>query len=237
MQEKAFEALGFRNVRTILASGNVVFDAAGPEKKALARKIEEALEKRWGFAIPVVLRAADELRALDAADPFKGIVVTPETRLYITFLGEKKDSSLKLPYSSPEKDVRIFRVSSGELASILTLSPSRRGHTVPSSASMEGPSRRGHTVPPGLASAGPSRRGHTVPTGVSTEGPSRRGLTGRGTPELMAVLEKAFGKDVTTRNWNTIRKLAIQAVLFGPDTLFLCRPERQAVDPGAPADV
>ncbi len=185
--KKAFEALGFRNVRTILASGNVVFDAAGPEKKALARKIEEALEKRWGFAIPVVLRAADELRALVAGDPFKGIVVTPETRLYITFLAEKKDSSLKLPYSSPEKDVRIFRVSSGELASFLTLSPSRRGHTVPSSASIEGPSRRGPTVPPGLASAGP----------------------GRGTPELMAVLEKAFGKDVTTRNWNTIRKLPV----------------------------
>ncbi len=201
--KKAFESLGFRNVRTVLASGNVVFDAAGPERKALARKIEEALEKRWGFAIPVVLRAADELRALDAADPFKGIVVTPETRLYITFLGEKKDSSLKLPYSSPEKDVRIFRVSSGELASILTLSPSSQRHTAPNSASIEGPFRQGSTVPSSASIEGPSRRGHTVPPSFASAGP------GRGTPELMAVLEKAFGKDVTTRNWNTIRKLAI----------------------------
>jgi len=158
--KKAFEALGFRNVRTILASGNVVFEVAGGDRAALARKIEAALGKRWGFDIPAAVRSAEDLQALVAADPFKGIVVTLETRLYITFLGEKTDSSLKLPYSSPEKDVRIFRVSSGELASVLTLSPSR-------------------------------------------EGP------GRGTPELMTVLEKAFGKNVTTRNWNTIKKLLL----------------------------
>ncbi len=232
---KAFEASGFRNVRTILASGNVIFEAAGPERNVLARKIEEALEKRWGFAIPVVLRAADQLRALIASDPFKGVIVTPATRLYITFPGEKASTTAKLPYASPEGDVKVFRVPSGEVASVLTLSPSRRehtvppslasagpsrrGHTVPSSASMAGPSRRGHTVPPSLASAGPSRRGHTVPPSLASAGPSRRGHMvppslapagpGRGTTDLMAGLEKVFGKDVTTRNWNTLKKLPL----------------------------
>ena len=159
--KRAFESLGFRNVRTVLASGNVVFDAAGGDRASLTRKIEETLKKRWGFDVRTALRSAEDLSALVAADPFKGIAVTPQTRFYITFLGEKRDSSLKLPYESPEKDVRVFRASPGELAAVLTLSPSRLGHTVPSSASIEGPSRRGHTVPPSLASAGPSRRGQT----------------------------------------------------------------------------
>jgi uncharacterized protein (DUF1697 family) len=217
--KRAFESLGFRNVRTILASGNVVFDAARGDRASLTREIEETLKKRWGFDIPTALRSAEDLSALAAADPFKGIAVGPQTRFYITFLGEKRDSSLKLPYESPEKDVRIFSASPGELASVLTLSPFRRGHTVPpslasagplrrghtvpNSASIEGPSRRGHTVPPSLASAGPFRRGHTVPNSASNEGP------GRGTPELMALLEKAFGKDITTRNWKTLKKLPL----------------------------
>jgi uncharacterized protein (DUF1697 family) len=169
--KKAFEALGFENVRMILASGNIVFDAAGSDRIVLMLRIEEILKKRWGFDVPVVLRAAEDLRALISATPFKGIEVTPATRLYITFLGEKAATTAKLPYVSPEKDVRIFRVSSGDAASVLTLSPSRRGHTVPSSASMEGP--------------------------------------GRGTTDLMAGIEKFFGKDVTTRNWNTLKKLPL----------------------------
>ena len=28
-----------------------------------------------------------------------------------------------------------------------------------------------------------------------------------GTPEAMGILEKAFGKSLTTRNWNTVKKL------------------------------
>jgi len=28
-----------------------------------------------------------------------------------------------------------------------------------------------------------------------------------GTPEAMAVLEKEFGSDLTTRNWNTVLKI------------------------------
>ncbi len=33
-------------------------------------------------------------------------------------------------------------------------------------------------------------------------------LTRVGTLDAMAVIEKAWGKDVTTRNWNTVEKIA-----------------------------
>ena len=32
-------------------------------------------------------------------------------------------------------------------------------------------------------------------------------LSKAGTPDAMAVLERAFGKDITTRNWNTVQKI------------------------------
>jgi uncharacterized protein (DUF1697 family) len=44
---KAFAALGFQNVKTMLASGNVLFDTVVPRADALVKSIEEIL--RGGF--------------------------------------------------------------------------------------------------------------------------------------------------------------------------------------------
>ena len=64
----AFEALGFTDVKTLLASGNVLFDAKAG--KGLKQKIEAGLKAAFGFDVPIVLRTLDELKALVAADPF-----------------------------------------------------------------------------------------------------------------------------------------------------------------------
>ncbi len=63
------EALSFRRVRTYIASGNVVFESA---KTAAA--VKAALEKRLlayaGKPVGVVLRTAQEMAAVAAANPF-----------------------------------------------------------------------------------------------------------------------------------------------------------------------
>ncbi|HZY68995.1 MAG TPA: DUF1697 domain-containing protein [Devosia sp.] len=64
----AFEALGLGNVKTLLASGNVLFDAdhdAGHKEQ-----IEAGLKKQFSFEVPIVLRTLDELRELAAGNPF-----------------------------------------------------------------------------------------------------------------------------------------------------------------------
>ena len=65
----AFEELGFSDVKTLLASGNVLFDAGSA--RGLKQKIEAGLEARFGFPVGTVLRRLDELAAMVAADPFK----------------------------------------------------------------------------------------------------------------------------------------------------------------------
>jgi uncharacterized protein (DUF1697 family) len=82
----AFEALGFDNVKTLLASGNVLFDAkAGGD---LERRIEAGLKEQFGFEVPIVLRTLDELRAMAAADPF-GREAGQDAQLHVLLLDQE----------------------------------------------------------------------------------------------------------------------------------------------------
>jgi uncharacterized protein (DUF1697 family) len=151
--KKAFESLGFENVKTLLASGNVLFESSNPDATVLVKKIEGKLEKKFGREINVVIRTIKELQDLDKIHPFKGVLVTPQTRLYVTFLSEKSNTGLKIPYETPDKNCKIIRATGKEVCSVLTLSQNSN------------------------------------------------------TTNLMSILEKEFGREITTRNWNTITRL------------------------------
>ena len=124
--KKAFESLRFKNVQTLLASGNVLFEAPQIDTIALEQKIEENLKKTFGQEIGVLIRTMEELQHLNVSQPFKGIDVTPQTRLYLTLFSGKPKNSLKIPYTSPDKSFKILRVSGREVCSVLILSPNSR---------------------------------------------------------------------------------------------------------------
>lgn len=119
----AFEAMGFQNVRTVLASGNVVFGAARPasSEEATAR-IAQELQQTLGHAVSVTVRTMGDLRHLVDSDPFKDVTLTPDTRLYITFLSQPVKSRPDFAYESPEGDLTIRRISPGEVAGMVVLS-------------------------------------------------------------------------------------------------------------------
>ena len=64
-----FRDLGYDDVRTVLASGNVVFSAEGP-LPALQSTIEQALRDRFGYDAWIVLVAHDALAAILDGFPF-----------------------------------------------------------------------------------------------------------------------------------------------------------------------
>jgi uncharacterized protein (DUF1697 family) len=125
--KNAFESLGFENVKTLLASGNVVFQAPPMSASVLTKQLEEKLKKTFGFEISVLIRSIKELQRLDKAKPFAGIKVTPQTRLFVTFLTEKPASRLKIPYVAPGRNFKILRASNSEVCSALTITNLRRG--------------------------------------------------------------------------------------------------------------
>jgi uncharacterized protein (DUF1697 family) len=65
-----FESLGFADVRTYIASGNVVF-ASKLSEKTVKTKLERALETYAGKPVGVLIRTAAELAAVLDANPFK----------------------------------------------------------------------------------------------------------------------------------------------------------------------
>lgn len=63
------ESLGFKDVQTLLNSGNVVFDASRPNPKRIAATIEAAIEKRCGFTVAVIVMTAADLHAAIEENP------------------------------------------------------------------------------------------------------------------------------------------------------------------------
>jgi uncharacterized protein (DUF1697 family) len=65
-----FTALGFTDVATFLASGNVVFSTEDTLVAELTAGIEKQLEAALGYAVPTYLRTADQVRHIAAHQPF-----------------------------------------------------------------------------------------------------------------------------------------------------------------------
>lgn len=67
---EVFERLGFEAVRTVLASGNVRFEASADDDAELKRRIEAALGERFGYEAWIVLVTRDALARVVEAFPF-----------------------------------------------------------------------------------------------------------------------------------------------------------------------
>ena len=65
-----FEQARLTNVRSVIASGNVLFEARAADAAALEKRIESALRKGLGYDVETFVRTPDELDAVVAHDPF-----------------------------------------------------------------------------------------------------------------------------------------------------------------------
>jgi uncharacterized protein (DUF1697 family) len=66
----AFEDLGFEDVTTYRASGNVIFSASGQSEGELIAEIEEGLEETLGYEVPTFVRTEGEVESIADFDPF-----------------------------------------------------------------------------------------------------------------------------------------------------------------------
>ncbi len=96
--KSAFADLGFAGAETLIASGNVLFEAEG-DPDALAQKLEAGLEKKFGFQIGVVLRTVDRLQDLVKSDPFRGHEAGAKAKFYAFFLNQPKAKDMNAPES------------------------------------------------------------------------------------------------------------------------------------------
>ncbi len=81
-----FESLGFVQVETYIASGNVVFEATGGDASDLEKKIEMMLGKALGYEVPTFIRSEAELAAVAAYVPFQQADLEKAEALNVAFL-------------------------------------------------------------------------------------------------------------------------------------------------------
>jgi uncharacterized protein (DUF1697 family) len=68
---KLVEELGYAEVRTLLQSGNIVFQVSRPNVGRIAAAIEASIQRDFGFPVPVIVHTARELTEVVAGNPLR----------------------------------------------------------------------------------------------------------------------------------------------------------------------
>ena len=103
-----FERLGFTQVASVLASGNIVFRCDTADTAVLEQRIEDALATDLGLSSRTILRAHADLRALLDSDPFPGLTHGRATYLTATFLKDPATAPDVVP-EHPDSRTRVVR--------------------------------------------------------------------------------------------------------------------------------
>jgi uncharacterized protein (DUF1697 family) len=82
------EGLGFSDVRTLLNSGNAVFKAARSTSEKAASAIEGAIQREFGFSVPVVVLTARDLNTIIAENPLTQAAQDP-SKFLVAFVAKR----------------------------------------------------------------------------------------------------------------------------------------------------
>jgi uncharacterized protein (DUF1697 family) len=112
-----FEEMGFEEVATFRASGNVIFVTPKREAEAkMAQRVEEELGKRLGYEVPVFLRSVEEVAAIAAQEPFDAkAVAKSKGKLQVSFLQKKPSAAAKKKALALATDEDLLAVEGREL--------------------------------------------------------------------------------------------------------------------------
>ena len=120
-----FEDAGCAGVRTYIQSGNVIFSGSQAKAEKLPGRIAKAIEDRFGYRTPVVLRRAEELGETIRNNPFLHAGAA-ENFLHVMFLASEPDPGAIAALDPDRSPPDAFVVRERE---IYLLCPNRTGST------------------------------------------------------------------------------------------------------------
>jgi uncharacterized protein (DUF1697 family) len=148
--KQCLEAAGFTDVKTVLSSGNAVFDAPAQDAARLELACEAAMERHLGRRFATLVRPVEALWDLIHTDPYLAFELPAGAKRVVTFLRRPLEREPALPV---ERDgAAILCTHGSEAFSFYVPQPN--------------------------------------------------------SPTFMVLLEKTFGKEITTRTWDTVQKVA-----------------------------
>jgi uncharacterized protein (DUF1697 family) len=119
--KQCLEAEGFDNVKTLLSSGNAVFDAPAQDEAALAARCEAAMQRHLGRGFATLVRAQAQLWDMIHTDPYQAFELPPGAKRVVTFLSQPPAQEPALPIE--RDDAAILCVWNTEAYSIYVPHP------------------------------------------------------------------------------------------------------------------
>lgn len=108
--KRTFELLGFSDVKTFIASGNVIFHTTEKDISKLASIIESAIKKDFGISTKVLVRDFESMEKLVKAIP-DSCVNNDDIKCDVMFLWKEIDHKKilkQLPYNSSIEDLKYI---------------------------------------------------------------------------------------------------------------------------------
>lgn len=102
------EQLGFTNVRTVISSGNVLFESPIKSMTKLEAMLEAAWPAQLDFQSTTIIRSARQLQQLISKEPFGKRIHSPRTSLNITFIKQQPAKAVEPPDGEGYKIVAMF---------------------------------------------------------------------------------------------------------------------------------
>ena len=110
-----FAGLGFDNVETFIASGNVIFDSKSKDGGALEKRIAAELERALGFEVATFVRTTEELAAVSEHDAFPKAEVEVAAAYNVAFLAAEPAGDRVVALRALEDELHSFHVHGHEM--------------------------------------------------------------------------------------------------------------------------
>ena len=86
-----YTSLGFKNTKTLLQSGNAIFETDNTDMTAIQQTIEEGIQAKFGFEVTIILRTAAQLKAIVANHPYTDEQLNDPAKIAVVYLDRTPD--------------------------------------------------------------------------------------------------------------------------------------------------
>lgn len=108
-------ALGMRRARTVLQSGNAVFNSDETDLAQLQKRLEAGICERFGFEAQAVLRAAEDFKAVLARHSFSAGQLERGNHAMIVFLSAEPEPAALATLSAENPGREVIQAAGSEL--------------------------------------------------------------------------------------------------------------------------
>ena len=112
---RIFEALGFKDVETFIASGNVIFTSRAAPSPGMQRRIEDRLRTTLGYEVSTFIRTDAEVAAVSRYRPFEESQMRTAASLNVGFLAEPLSPAAARALMALKTDVDDFHLHGREV--------------------------------------------------------------------------------------------------------------------------